>query len=353
MAQAPKRKEAPVEPFKRALSVCVRSVAADDKVEVSYGSGPPAMDGKSIKLPEPPRIPSKTEIAVLRGQADSLALTAACHDIKVHSRLAPGAGPARAVFDAAERARIEALGSLRMPGMASNIAAKIESHYGTRFADVSERSQAPLEDALALLVRERLTGREPPKGAKKLVDLWRPWIEERAGSVLDEMETLAEDQRLFGQRLSEVLRALDLKPDDADGDGEGDEGEPEADPDQESSEGSDEGEDDAQSDSSSQQEMSEGEQGEDTEMSEQGQTDAFDVDAEGMEDADSDEPWRPNTSVLDNPAAFGNKVFSTRHDEELVAEDLRQAQKSLGAITGEVSADEILGRIFASFCIGK
>ncbi len=173
MAQSPKRKEAPVEPFKRALAICVRSIAADDKVEVSYASGPPAMDGKSIKLPEPPRIPSKNEIAVLRGQADSLALTAACHDPKVHSRLAPGSGPARAVFEAAERARIEALGSLRMPGMANNIAAKIESHYGTRYADVSERAQAPLEDALALLVRERLTGREPPKGAKKLVELWR------------------------------------------------------------------------------------------------------------------------------------------------------------------------------------
>ena len=38
---------------------------------------------------------------------------------------------------------------------------------------------------------------------------------------------------------------------------------------------------------------------------------------------------------------------------ELVAEDLRRAQESLGTITGEVSADEILGRIFSAFCIGK
>ena len=38
---------------------------------------------------------------------------------------------------------------------------------------------------------------------------------------------------------------------------------------------------------------------------------------------------------------------------ELLAEDLRMAQQSLGSITGAFSADDLLGRIFSSFCIGK
>ncbi|MGB1092833.1 MAG: tRNA uridine-5-carboxymethylaminomethyl(34) synthesis GTPase MnmE, partial [Oceanobacter sp.] len=38
---------------------------------------------------------------------------------------------------------------------------------------------------------------------------------------------------------------------------------------------------------------------------------------------------------------------------ELLAEDLRMAQKALGEITGEFSADDLLGEIFGSFCIGK
>jgi len=38
---------------------------------------------------------------------------------------------------------------------------------------------------------------------------------------------------------------------------------------------------------------------------------------------------------------------------ELVAEDLRQAQQHLAEITGEFSSDDLLGKIFSSFCIGK
>lgn len=38
---------------------------------------------------------------------------------------------------------------------------------------------------------------------------------------------------------------------------------------------------------------------------------------------------------------------------ELLAEDLRQAQQALGEITGQVSSDDLLGKIFSSFCIGK
>ena len=38
---------------------------------------------------------------------------------------------------------------------------------------------------------------------------------------------------------------------------------------------------------------------------------------------------------------------------ELAAEELRLAHDTLGAITGRIGADEMLGHIFASFCIGK
>ena len=45
--------------------------------------------------------------------------------------------------------------------------------------------------------------------------------------------------------------------------------------------------------------------------------------------------------------------IAERASFELVAEELRLAQQALGEITGEVTSDELLGAIFASFCIGK
>ncbi len=45
--------------------------------------------------------------------------------------------------------------------------------------------------------------------------------------------------------------------------------------------------------------------------------------------------------------------FQCHQAAELLAEDLRQAQQSLSEITGDFSADDLLGKIFSSFCIGK
>lgn len=47
------------------------------------------------------------------------------------------------------------------------------------------------------------------------------------------------------------------------------------------------------------------------------------------------------------------QLLTERRAGELVAEELRTAQQALGEITGEFTSDDLLGRIFSSFCIGK
>ena len=122
--------DAPSEPFKRALASCTRAMARRPDLEVAFTADKPALvngpDGSRARLPEPPRKPNPREAAILRGLADSMALRLACHNETVHRRHAPLNPAARALFDAVEQARVEAIGSRRMEGVASNLTAMLD-----------------------------------------------------------------------------------------------------------------------------------------------------------------------------------------------------------------------------------
>ena len=164
--------EAPNEPFKRALASCTRAMARRPELEISFAADKPALiagaDGAKARLPEPPRKPNPREAAILRGLSDSMALRLACHDESVHRRLAPQNQAARALFDAVEQARVEAIGSRRMEGVASNLTAMLDDRYHRGpYAEARDRADAPLDDAIAMMVRERLTGLKPPTAARR------------------------------------------------------------------------------------------------------------------------------------------------------------------------------------------
>ena len=342
------RKESPAEPFKRVLGLAVRAIAADDEVQVGYAAGRPQADGKTIHLPEPSRVPTQNEIAVMRGWADSLALTVSCHDDKLHSKLVPGAGQARSVFEAVERARVESLGCNRMPGMAGNITAKIEDQYAHgRFTEVQDTAEAPLEDALALIVRERLTGLAPPENAQAVVDVWRSWVEERAGDSLDRLDEIAEDQEQFGRMVRDMLHMLELTEEMAEGEQQEDSGQDDQQPDSGEQAEQDQGEGNEGEERASEEQTAQGEEGEFEESADMADSDQFDMDSDGDDAADTNEPWRPNFSVLDDPEKFGYKVFSKAFDEEIAAEELSTPEelerlrtfldKELRSLSGAVS----------------
>ena len=325
-----KRKEAPNEPLKRVLAPTVRAIAGDAELEVNFGAGKPEASGKSVQLPEPPRVPSPKDIAVVRGWADALALNIGCHDNKIHRRIAPPPGPARAVFEAAERARVEALGATRMVGMAKNLTAKLEDQYAHgRFVNVADRTEAPLEDALALMIRERLTGLAPPASTKGLVDIWRPAIEMRGAKMMKRLESLANDQEQFGRTLRDLLRSLELAdPLDPNNPEDSDDEEAENAPDggsEEADQSQDEGGEGQ--DKTGQDQLNDGKVSETEEMSDATNAEDSDSGEESFEEEDTPAPWRPNTNVLDNPEAFGYKVFTRAYDEEVKSEELSSPEE--------------------------
>jgi cobaltochelatase CobT len=322
-------REAPTEPFKRSVAACLRAIARKPELEVGYAAERPGFAGGKARLPEPPRKLSVGEAAIVRGHADSIALKLACHDPGVHRRLVPGGQQARAVFDAVEQARVEAIGARRMEGVARNLSAMLDDRFHRgKFDDVTDRADAPIEDAVAMMVRERLTGLAPPLAAKKLVDLWRPWIEDRAGRNLDRLGKLVEDQRRFGDVLHDVLDNLDMGDErnrDAE-DGEDDRDE-EANPDEAGEQGEAKESDDAQGMSLEEAEISADELPE-------GATEAVDAPtAEMPDDADmgeaetANEPWRPRRHGLNEPRGPDYRPFTAKFDEVVAAEDLCEPEE--------------------------
>jgi len=322
-------KEAPTEPFKRAVSGCLRALARKPDLEVSFAAERPGLMGGKVRLPEPPRKLSKQEAAIVRGNADSIALRLACHDTALHRRLQPAGQQARAVFEAVEQARVEAIGARRMAGVAKNLTAMLDERFARNKADqITERADAPIEDALALLVRERLTGLAPPPAAKKLVDLWRPLIEDRAGEDLDRLEDLVEDQRQFSDVIHDLLDALEMGEDrSSESDDEEDEGEDE----RRQQETGEEGE---AADSDQTERMA----SEDTQVSADDMPDSATEAAESptadmaddsdMGDAETPgEPQRPRQFGANEPRGPDYRAFTNKFDETIAAEDLCEPEE--------------------------
>jgi cobaltochelatase CobT len=324
-----KRKEAPLDPFKRAVTLATRSIAADGAVEVMFTTEQPGLSGKTARVPEPSRVPTRDEIAVIRGHADAAALAVACHDDSLHRALAPSGGDARAVFEAVEQARVEAVGAHLMVGVAANLKARIEQRYArSRITEETERAEAPLSDALALLVRERLTGIAPPAKARALVNLWRPWIEERSRTLLDRMPETLFDQEAFGRLARDVLAALNLA-DQLDQNQEDDEQIKDGESDPNAAENQDdsaENQDRAELATESRAEPDDTAE-ETLDDQEDRSTDHLDRDTEAADLPRRSDPWPPNISVLDNPEAFGYRVFTRAYDETVAAEDLCDADE--------------------------
>ncbi|MGN6550304.1 MAG: cobaltochelatase subunit CobT, partial [Pararhizobium sp.] len=61
------------EPFKRALTGCIRSIAGDHELEVVFANDRPGLAGERARLPEIPKRPTARDVQVTRGIGDSMA----------------------------------------------------------------------------------------------------------------------------------------------------------------------------------------------------------------------------------------------------------------------------------------
>ena len=197
--------------FRRALAGATRAIAKDAEADVVFASETAPASGKTARVPSPgPSLEPKL-VAEARGAADAVGLRLRYHDLKLHAAHAPADADARAVFDALETARVEALGARSMGGVRENLAhlteARVRSDAIVRARNAEE---VPLATAVALMARERLTGEAPPKAALAGLRLIAPWIEDKAAAELDGLALTLDDQAAFARLSRRLLQDLDL-----------------------------------------------------------------------------------------------------------------------------------------------
>jgi len=314
----------PLDRFRSVIAGATRAIAQDADADVVFASDSSGQaPGKIARVVSPGPGLEPRLVAEARGAADALAVRLRYHDPKLHAGRAPVSdSDARAVFDALEAARVEALGAKAMDGVRANLKdlaeARVRLDAITRARTAEE---VPLATAVGLLARQRLTGEEPPPAARSGLDLVAPWIEEKAGAELDALALTIDDQAAFATLSRRLLEDLELATDEP-SDQQPDEG---GDEDQGEDQGPDEADDaDAEGEAGGDMEM----RSEETERDE-GEDESADSEADveegeatsGQEGADQARANAQRRNWLDEPVT-DYKPFTNRFDEIVTAAEL-------------------------------
>lgn len=313
--------------FLRANAAALRALAGGMDRQVRYAGQDTHIGKTEIRLPAIPRETGQKNRADSRGAADSAGLWLAHHNNKTHQSLCPSAPAAKAIFEAAETARVEAIGANQMAGVAQNLTARLDKKYtSSTIGSPDSGDDNAVVDAVRLMVREALTGEKPPASTAMVMDLWRPWINARAGDLLQQMRSCEENQSDFANLARRLIGALQSDLGDAANQNEdGSNAEDDANDNGSQDDGS---ADDAQSAT-----------GEDDSEDDNGQAIEQDGDAAGMaaddsadQDSDADmdgmtdgdapggEPGQNPSQTKPDPETY--KIFTDQYDEIIDAADL-------------------------------
>jgi cobaltochelatase CobT len=325
---ASKPSDGPVEAFRQVTAATMRAMAHEPELQLTFAPEPATLRGNEARLPMPSREVAKEEAAIIRGEADAIALKLRFHDEVLHRKRAPQGTMARQVYNAVEQARCEARGARRMAGTAQNLAAAVEERCRTQgFARVTEREAAPLVEVVGLLAREAFSGQPVPQSARRMVDLWRPWIEAKAGSDFAQLSKVVDDQVAFAEMARRLIEDLELgEADSAESEAEDEQGQGQENQEQAQQGAQGDSEQDSADDASSGESREEaGEEG-----AEGASEDAEGEEGMGMGEDGPERPgrrWRPQNDWSGQNAQPTYKAFATEFDEVVDAEALCDAEE--------------------------
>ena len=289
------------ETVKEAVSAATRAISGNPELEINFG-------GMGSSLPNPPN--SLKDLTSFRGKADSIACIEKYRDktIKINS----GVEKINSLIRVMEDTRVEILGSLNYPGVASNLSAKFKEK--SKLHESFEEQEDQLEIALETWLRKTCLPNESDSQSNLFLKYWGKLFDSQGEEFKKNLIDSLNDQARFYDIAENFLKNLNIEDEENDSD----DNDVEDDSEQEEQTSSDQNEEEEsqESDSSDEQESQEG--------TEETDSDAGDI----AEDAIVDENQEITTnqswleSLVGQTTNFTYKVYTRSFDEEIKAEDL-------------------------------
>jgi len=289
------------ETIKEAVTAATRAISGNKELEINFG-------GMGSSLPHPPK--TLKELSAYRGKADSLACVEKYRDKSV--RIASNNEKLNSLIKVMEDSRVEILGSMNYPGIATNIKSKFDDKC--KLYESFEDHDDHLEIALETWLRNLCLPDIESNKSSLFLKYWGKIFDNQEIELKERLIESLNDQSKFQEIAEDFLKNLNIDQEES----EQEESDLEDENEQEEESASESGEDEESQESESSPEQDNQEGDEETDA------DSGDIDEDAIVDENQEimtnQSWLE--SLVGQTSTFSYKVYSRNFDEEIKAEDL-------------------------------
>jgi cobaltochelatase CobT len=289
------------ETIKEAVTAASRAISGNKELEINFG-------GMGSSLPHPPK--TLKELSAYRGKADSLACVEKYRDKSV--RIASNNEKVNSLIKVMEDSRVEILGSMNYPGIATNIKSKFDDKC--KLYESFEDHEDHLEIALETWLRNLCLPDIESNKSSFFLKYWGKIFDNQEIELKERLIESLNDQSKFQEIAEDFLKNLNIDQEES----EQEESDLEDENEQEEESASESGEDEESQESESSPEQDNQEGDEETDA------DSGDIDEDAIVDENQEimtnQSWLE--SLVGQTSTFSYKVYTRNFDEEIKAEDL-------------------------------
>ena len=289
------------ETIKEAVTAATRAISGNKELEINFG-------GMGSSLPHPPK--TLKELSAYRGKADSLACVEKYRDKSI--RIASNNEKVNSLIKVMEDSRVEILGSLNYPGIATNIKSKFDDKC--KLYESFEDHEDHLEIALETWLRNLCLPDIESSKSSLFLKYWGKVFDNQEIELKERLIESLNDQSKFQEIAEDFLKNLNIDQEES----EQEESDLEDENEQEEESASESGEDEESQESESSPEQDNQEGDEETDA------DSGDIDEDAIVDENQEimtnQSWLE--SLVGQTSTFSYKVYTRNFDEEIKAEDL-------------------------------